>query len=45
VIISPHVSGMTDNYHEKAAAMFIANLKRYLEKRPLYNQLDREVGY
>jgi phosphoglycerate dehydrogenase-like enzyme len=45
VIISPHVSGMTDNYHEKAAALFIANLKRYLEKKPLYNQLDREIGY
>jgi D-2-hydroxyacid dehydrogenase (NADP+) len=45
VIISPHVSGMTDNYHEKAAALFIANLKRYLEKKTLYNQLDREIGY
>jgi phosphoglycerate dehydrogenase-like enzyme len=45
VIISPHVSGVIDNYHEKAAALFIANLKRYLEKKPLYNQLDREIGY
>ncbi|MDQ7028175.1 MAG: D-2-hydroxyacid dehydrogenase [Anaerolineae bacterium] len=45
VIISPHVSGMVDNYHEKAAEVFRVNLDRYLEKRPLYNQLNREVGY
>jgi phosphoglycerate dehydrogenase-like enzyme len=45
VIISPHVSGVVENYHEKAAEVFIANLRRYLEKRPLLNQLDREAGY
>lgn len=45
VIISPHISGNTDNYHEKAADLFIANLYRYLENKPLYNQLNREVGY
>ncbi|MEO1646304.1 MAG: D-2-hydroxyacid dehydrogenase, partial [Chloroflexota bacterium] len=45
VIISPHVSGNTDDYHEKAAELFIANLKRYLDKKPLYNQLNREAGY
>lgn len=45
VIISPHVSGVTANYHEKAVDVFVANLQRYLDKRPLYNQLDREAGY
>jgi len=45
VIISPHVSGNTDNYHEKAVDLFIANLNRYLEKKPLYNQLNRDAGY
>lgn len=45
VIISPHVSGNTDDYHEKAADLFIANLQRYLEKKPLYNQLNRDTGY
>lgn len=44
-IISPHVSGNTDNYHEKAADLFMANLRRYLENKPLYNQLNREIGY
>jgi phosphoglycerate dehydrogenase-like enzyme len=45
VIISPHISGLIANYAVKAADLFIANLKRYLEKKPLYNQLDREAGY
>lgn len=45
VIISPHSSGDTIDYHEKAADLFIANLQRYLEKKPLYNVLNREAGY
>lgn len=45
VIISPHVSGNSSTYHEKAAALFIENLRRYVENRPLLNRLQREVGY
>jgi phosphoglycerate dehydrogenase-like enzyme len=45
VIISPHVSGNTVRYHEKAAALFVENLQRYLDKRPLLNVLKREHGY
>ena len=45
VIISPHVSGNTARYHEKAAAIFAENLRRYLDKRPLLNRLNREQGY
>ena len=45
VIISPHVSGNTSNYHDKVADVFIENLKRYLEKRPLLNVLNRTEGY
>ena len=36
---------MTSNYHEKAAELFVANLTRYLDNQPLYNQLNREAGY
>jgi len=45
VIISPHVSGFTDDYHQRVANLFIENLKRYLENRPLLNRLKREHGY
>lgn len=45
VIISPHVAGNADDYHAKAADLFIANLERYLERKPLYNQLNRDIGY
>ncbi len=45
VILSPHVSGNNPLYHEKAAALFAENLKRYAEKRPLLNALDRKQGY
>ncbi len=45
VIISPHVSGGSATYHEKAAELFLANLKRYQEKKPLYNRVERARGY
>lgn len=45
VIITPHISGYTANYHQKAANLFKENLRRYLDNRPLLNQLDRKTGY
>lgn len=45
VIISPHVSGNNTEYHQRAAALFVENLKRYADKRPLLNKLERERGY
>jgi phosphoglycerate dehydrogenase-like enzyme len=45
VIISPHVAGNSQNYHERAAALFEANLRRYLSNEPLFNRLDRQQGY
>jgi phosphoglycerate dehydrogenase-like enzyme len=45
VIITPHISGFTRDYHDKAARVFRENLRRYLENRPLLNQLDRSRGY
>lgn len=45
VIISPHVSGASASYHELVAELFIANLRRYLDNKPLMNQLNRKVGY
>ena len=45
VIITPHISGFTRDYHDKAALVFKENLRRYVENRPLLNQLDRGKGY
>lgn len=45
VIITPHISGFTKHYHQKAVKVFKENLKRYLDNRPLLNQLNRNKGY
>jgi phosphoglycerate dehydrogenase-like enzyme len=45
VIISPHISGNSARYYDKAAALFAENLERYLNKRPLLNRLERKRGY
>jgi phosphoglycerate dehydrogenase-like enzyme len=45
VIISPHISGDTPDYVERAARVFAENLRRYLERQPLLNALDRARGY
>lgn len=45
VIITPHYSGLTPRYAERLLDIFIDNLKRYLEKRPLRNVVDFDLGY
>lgn len=44
-VLTPHISGNTGDYDEKAAAVFEDNLRRYLEGRPLKNVISREMGY
>lgn len=45
VLISPHISGNSASYNEKAARLFMANLERYTQKKPLMNVVNRETGY
>jgi phosphoglycerate dehydrogenase-like enzyme len=45
VILSPHIAGNSAGYHDKCADVFIENLTRYLENRPLLNRVQRELGY
>jgi phosphoglycerate dehydrogenase-like enzyme len=45
VILSPHVSGNSTRYHERAARLFVENLHRYLEGEPLLNRVKREREY
>ena len=45
IIISPHVSGNSQHYFDKAADVFAENLRRYIDKLPLLNRITREQGY
>jgi phosphoglycerate dehydrogenase-like enzyme len=45
VILTPHVSGLTPHYNERATQLFVANLRRYLAGEPLYNVVDKQAGY
>ena len=45
VILSPHVSGFTPIYDQRATDLFCTNLDRYLKDLPLLNLVDRQLGY
>jgi len=45
VIITPHVSGMTPRYWERATELFCENLRRYMRGEKLLNVVTRETGY
>jgi phosphoglycerate dehydrogenase-like enzyme len=44
-IISPHVGGVSSKYNNRAAELFCVNIRRYLEKAPLFNRFDTEKSY
>jgi phosphoglycerate dehydrogenase-like enzyme len=45
VIITPHISGNSSHYDERAVGLFSENLQRYLAGHPLYNRFHPERGY
>ncbi len=45
VIITPHVAGSTPYYWERATAIFVENLRRFLRGEELINVVDKEKGY
>jgi phosphoglycerate dehydrogenase-like enzyme len=45
VILSPHVSGLTRNYDQRAVELFANNLERYLSGKPLLNEVNIKRGY
>ncbi|HEX4210644.1 MAG TPA: D-2-hydroxyacid dehydrogenase [Candidatus Binataceae bacterium] len=45
VILTPHMSGAHKDYNGSASALFADNLKRYRAGQPLYNLVDRTLGY
>jgi phosphoglycerate dehydrogenase-like enzyme len=44
-IITPHISGSSPAYNERAVDLFSENLHRYLGGLPLYNLFDPRRGY
>jgi D-2-hydroxyacid dehydrogenase (NADP+) len=45
VIVTPHISGGTPRYMERAVELFCDNLRRYLAGEPLRNVVDPARGY
>ena len=45
VILTPHISGGTEIYNQRATEIFAANLRRYLADHPLENVVDPKRGY
>ena len=45
VLITPHISGASDQDRHGAINVFCANLRAYLDGRPLRNVVDWERGY
>jgi len=45
VILTPHISGATAAYNDRATDLFAENLRRYLAGEPLLNLVDKALGY
>jgi len=45
VILTPHVSAGFKNYNSVCCELFAANLGRFRAGQPLYNLVDRSLGY
>jgi len=45
VIITPHVSGLSPRYWERATDLFCENLRRYRAGEKLLNLVDKKLGY
>jgi len=45
LIVSPHLSGLSLHYDQRAMALFSDNLKRYLGGATLFNRFNPERGY
>jgi phosphoglycerate dehydrogenase-like enzyme len=45
VLITPHYAGAHPGYDERAAKIFLENLRRYLAGEALLNEVDKAEGY
>lgn len=44
-IITPHMSGDTEDYLDDLGQLFVENLKRYCNGEPLENIVDKQLGF
>ena len=45
VIMTPHMSGVSNGYAQRGVALFCENLRRYIGGEPLINVVDKKKGY
>lgn len=45
VIITPHMSGDTEEYLHDLGKLFVENLKHYCNREPLQNVVDKSLGF
>ena len=45
VVITPHVSGASDDERHRGVDLFCENLRAYLDGKPLQNVIDWDRGY
>jgi phosphoglycerate dehydrogenase-like enzyme len=45
VLISPHSASTVERENARIVDLFIENLQRWLDRRPLRNRFDRSRGY
>jgi phosphoglycerate dehydrogenase-like enzyme len=45
VVLTPHISGISPYYDERAMQLFSENLSRYQDEKPLFNRIDPDLGY
>ena len=45
LVLTPHVCGKSENTTAAATSIFIENLQRYLDRQPLNNLVNKEMGF
>jgi phosphoglycerate dehydrogenase-like enzyme len=45
VIMTPHMSGVSDGFAQRGIELYCENLRRYLAGEPLLNLVDKRLGY
>ncbi|MDP3486752.1 MAG: D-2-hydroxyacid dehydrogenase [Bacillota bacterium] len=45
VLITPHSAGQLPDYRERAFLIFLENLQRLKDNKPLLNSVDKQAGY